>query len=378
LNGADPVLDSSMIAVTIDDTGIVKKADLNSEWYNYTNKRWANAIIVSSDKLSTYNDAKAESIISPSDIKAYLVWIPRYSYKLFNVAGATGTTASTIEITFENKNTTKKTGTANGEYLTHPGFTFGTTELNGFWVGKFEMTGTVDAPTVLSNAVSLRTQRVNKLFETILKFGTDNNVKEDTHMIMNKEWGAIAYLTNSVYGINTEVRLNNSTTYKTGCGELTADAASTSSCDNTYGAVTDYPQSTTGNITGIFDMSGGASEYVMGVLVNADNVLYSGYSTYTNSDFNGLLYNGTTYTGGNAFPDSKYYQTYKVAGHLGDALEETQNWNNDNFKLLNTSNPWYIRGGSCSETKYAGIFNSYYAKGNGVGTTSTRLVICSN
>ena len=43
-----------------------------------------------------------------------------------------------INVEFETKDIPKSNGTSNGEWLTHPAFTFGNTELNGFWVGKFE------------------------------------------------------------------------------------------------------------------------------------------------------------------------------------------------------------------------------------------------
>ena len=65
------------------------------------------------------------------------VWIPRYKYQLFNVEGAQ-TTAQMINIEFENNSTSKSSGTQNSQWLTHPAFTFGDTELNGIWVGKFE------------------------------------------------------------------------------------------------------------------------------------------------------------------------------------------------------------------------------------------------
>lgn len=41
-------------------------------------------------------------------------------------------------IKFVDKNT-KDNGTQVGEYYTHPAFTFGDKELDGIWVGKFEM-----------------------------------------------------------------------------------------------------------------------------------------------------------------------------------------------------------------------------------------------
>ena len=46
LNGADPVLADNLIPVTIANDGTVKKADIATEWYNYGNKVWANAVIL--------------------------------------------------------------------------------------------------------------------------------------------------------------------------------------------------------------------------------------------------------------------------------------------------------------------------------------------
>ena len=81
------------------------------------------------------------------------VWIPRYKYKLFNVSGAT-TSAQMIEIEFENSTTSKSSGSQNGEWLTHPAFTFGTTELNGIWVGKFESSNSTSDLKIMPNVSS--------------------------------------------------------------------------------------------------------------------------------------------------------------------------------------------------------------------------------
>ena len=54
LNGTDPVLEEPLIPVTIENDGTVKKADLESEWYSYENKEWANAIILD-DQYDTLN-----------------------------------------------------------------------------------------------------------------------------------------------------------------------------------------------------------------------------------------------------------------------------------------------------------------------------------
>ena len=42
LNGMDPLLEGSLIPVTIESDGTVKKADIGSEWYSYEKKNWAN------------------------------------------------------------------------------------------------------------------------------------------------------------------------------------------------------------------------------------------------------------------------------------------------------------------------------------------------
>jgi len=143
LNGADPVLETGMIPVTISDTGAVTVADTSTEWYSYTNKQWANAVLVNSTSRGTYINQDGSfnggTSVAETDILAYYVWIPRYKYTFPKANG----NPETISIVFENSSTTKSlpaSGKASGtDYYTHPAFTFGTNnELNGIWVGKFE------------------------------------------------------------------------------------------------------------------------------------------------------------------------------------------------------------------------------------------------
>ena len=165
LNGADPILDEGMVPIYFDGN-TPKTADIKTQWYDYTNKKWANAVLVktSGTKTREYYQTTPNTEVAEEDIYAYFVWIPRYKYTLFNVAGAS-INPVTIPITFESRNTAKSTGTTNGTDLTHPGFTF-SGELNGFWFGKFETTGTGAAPTIKPNVSSLRSQNVSKCFET--------------------------------------------------------------------------------------------------------------------------------------------------------------------------------------------------------------------
>ncbi|MCI5836095.1 MAG: type II secretion system GspH family protein, partial [Firmicutes bacterium] len=46
LNGAYPVLDEKMIAITYTEAGIPKVADESSEWYSYASRKWANAVVL--------------------------------------------------------------------------------------------------------------------------------------------------------------------------------------------------------------------------------------------------------------------------------------------------------------------------------------------
>ena len=137
--------------------------------------------------------------------------------------------------------------------------------------------------------------------------------------------------------------------------------------------------STTGNIYGIYDMSGGAYEYLMGSYNG-----YSGQASSFNSGFSGLNGNGST-VNGIEFPSQKYYDKYTTSdvatacGGIcyGHAFSETSEYYND-FKITPTStSPWVIRGAQyvSYDSFNSGIFG--YASYNGVGSTynSFRVVL---
>ena len=423
LNGGYPRLDDGMIPVVFDTTnGTVIKtvSNTDSSWYSYNNKEWANVVLVNETSRSKYLNTTGVTV-SESDILAYYVWIPRYKYKIWTTGTSAKGQEQEIEIVFEDKTTSKSLGTAVGEYRTHPAFTFGTTELNGIWVGKFETTGTSSTPTVKPDVSSLRNQNVSTQFATAQKlggttYGVSSNV--DSHMMKNSEWGAVAYLSHSKYGVNRELYINNSSSYYTGrsggnVGGSTAintvypDQTSTTQYNN-YGFYTwdgfllnyntntksntrDLTKvgSTTGNITGVYDMSGGAYEYVMGVFANSDGQLWSGYSTSSNSGFTGLVgSSGTSYTG-TTFPDSKYYDVYKASsgttisaltacnGEIcyGHGLSEVKNWYGDLASFVSAGNPWFRRGGYYYNGADAGAFYFNSNTGNASSSSGFRSVL---
>ena len=252
LNGAYPELYGDLVAVTIDNDGTVKKADTTKMWYSYENKIWANAVILNSE-----DNYDAGDIISENDINSYFVWIPRYRYKIFNDGNYTsaingtpssyGSSVQTIEVVFESKLSVKSIGSITDEWLTHPAFTLGNRELNGIWVGKFETTGQIRNTNIKPSAVAIKSSNVKEVFEIAYNYKRDL----DSHLIKNTEWGAVAYLSHSEYGINEKISSNDNASYLTGY-----------SATSPYNTVTGYKASTTGNISGIYDMSGGLSDAV--------------------------------------------------------------------------------------------------------------------
>ena len=402
-----PDLDDGMIPVVISDTGITKTISKDdTSWYNYKKKQWANVVLVNSSSRSKYLNTSGVTV-SEDDILAYYVWIPRYKYKIWSVDNESKTgQEQEINIIFESKTDERTLGTQIGEYRTHPAFNFGNTELNGIWVGKFETTGSANTPTIKPNVQSLRNQNVSTQFTTSQKLGTStygSTSKVDSHMMKNSEWGAVAYLSHSKYGVNREVYINNSEGYYTGrsggdvggntsINTVYTDQTSTTQY-NTYGFYTwdgyllEYNTnnktnthdiskvaSTTGNITGVYDMSGGAWEWVMGVFANSDGALWSGMNSNYNSGFTGLLgSNGDSYTGVD-FPNSKYYDVYKAANGIsinaltacdggicyGHGLSEVSVWYYDNIQFISANFPWLRRGGYYKGDLYsaqAGVFD---------------------
>ena len=193
----------------------------------------------------------------------------------------------------------------------------------------------------------------------------------DTHMIKNSEWGAVAYLSHSKYGTCTdgtcnEIGINNNPRYITGCGAKAGSSSSTT-C-NAYNTTTGMLASTTQNIYGVYDMSGGAGEYVMGK-ISADG------SEYDNSG-----YTDSTY------PDAKYYDKYSYStsnstrkrSKLGDGIKEvyaaTNGWYGNNSVLAYYKYPWFGRGSSYNDEQQ-GLFSSSAQDGDYQHFASSRLII---
>ena len=255
--------------------------DAKGNWYDYGKKQWANAITVKKEALSKYQGK--DRVVDQADILGFWVYIPRYTYEVMRRDGTDKPVKEqNFDIKFENTKTPKKrplackTGKgkdyriecnvsrelplAGGEvstWTTHPAFSFGKKELNGFWFGKFETTGTKSQPTVLPNEIHIFTgydynnednNKVSTFYSLATTVGINdpNNVNIDSskpvavnnnhhlkafssRMVNNNDWGAAVYLSASKYGAgynrvqinsNSELRERDRNSYygTTGCG----------------------------------------------------------------------------------------------------------------------------------------------------------------
>ena len=344
-----------------------------------------------------------------------------------------------------------------GDSIVHPAFE--AFDSNGFWVGKFETgynqnnDGSVMPPNANSwntagaqhnetnstkviikpNVYSWRGIQVANAFYTSYHYQRDL----ESHMMKNTEWGAVAYLTQSKYGrceekdggtTCDEVRINNSQSFITGmsatyaptCGytnlretcniyetlnSLYIDGGNSYNYYNKESKVA----STTGNYTGVYDMAGGALEYVMGVMLDKDGKLSSGRNDKYNSNFVGTLTNPedgevlskttwTTSDGGIEWPNKRYYDTYNYSdtdqnfnkGLFGDGTKEfgpfyqlkyngtlrrVGGWNADAAFFVAWGLPWFIRGGDFTYGTDAGIAAFNRKHGDMDNSSGFRIVL---
>lgn len=368
---ASPELPDGMIPIKFDGE-VIKKADINNQdndWYNYYEGKWANAVMVNSETRTNYMNATAGTTITSSDILAYYVWIPRYSYELFS---ENQTTMKQICINFENSTDTKQNGNKEGSLLIHPSFTFGNTEQNGIWVSKFKSTGSITSPTAKPNTGISKLALISRQYQQSQNFNqyltTTGQNNYDVHMLKNTDWGAISYLAYSQYGI-----CNN--------GDSTCNSIAENTTDYSGGGsgwmIQNINQSTTNNIYGVYDMKSSKQEHVMGNfgVIVGQNLEYP-YSAddknYNHSNFIGQIYN----TNANDYVSSKarntkecrtvgdsdcYYEGIlneqdNYYGYYGNPIEFPSNKYYDLYELTTQSGDYdkslaYIKGDATYEIK---------------------------
>jgi type IV pilus assembly protein PilA len=373
----EPKLAGGMTPIKWNGTKWVDTTENDSEWYNYTttDKKWANA--------------------RTSDGSMW-VWVPRYIYKISS--GWHTSTVGTIDIQLSkgiddnwnsssigNINTDTTSNASNGTWTNPPAFDFGSTKLTGIWVAKFKASNSNDNVKVVPSVASWRSITINDIFNKVRSMETNaiygwgtSGSGMDTHLAKNTEWGAVAYLSKSTYGKNDEVWVNNSNTFTTGCAGTSATSGSATGCINAYDSTYGIQASTTGNIYGIYDMSGGW-EYTSSYLAN--------------SNINLTTYGNSVYTA-----DSKYKNVYTVAAtdtdvnnylltisSKGDALYEIGTyttsiklWYNDYPYMPKTDSPWLARAGDYYLGSSAGIFSIGSINGGALSNYGFRPVLAVN
>ena len=323
------------------------------DWYDYSAKEWAN--------------------VKTSDGSMW-VWILRFAYSIPS-AGYHTSTATEISIEFmkgtsnegANGRTTFQNASGAGNWNIHPAFNYGQT-VSGIWVAKFEASQS-DASTssmgssgeikVQPGVQSWRSISVNDIYTNCLNYNKTLN----SHMMKNDEWGAVAYLSRSKYGKNNEVTINDNGSYYTGGGS-----------ENAY--VNNGAQSTTGNVYGVYDMSGGACEYVAAYVNNENYTL----TTYGSSLVRGVAKAKNVYN--KASTDSITNNYNQNAGVYGDAVYETStsgtgitSWHSAYSIFPSESVPFFIRGGNYTGDTVNGIFGFENNSGDIDSNSSFRPVL---
>ena len=414
----EPEIVDGLIPVKLSASGdtVTTVSENDVTWYNYDDKKWANAVLVTNNgthgngTTREYYLTHIGETVAESDILAYYVWIPRYSYQVWAYSGSDSAgSPHEIPIKFVDIDIIDE-ASAIGDYYTHPAFWWDNDsdgvreegeELSGIWVGKFKTHHTSFTTTSSQNlnctSSSCDSSKYNNLrilpnvrpitgnapksgfflsrsMETSGNdFGIDPSTT-DSHMMKNSEWGAVAYLSHSKYGINGEIRANNTMnivyngdtrTFLTGCGAGTPDEEVEAACDIQYGAVLSgiYPQSTTGNVTGIFDMSTSQTtyEYVMG--------FYGSDSTYDAKYYDS--YSGNQFYANTGLESLDNCTLATCGGH---ALNETKKWYNDYASFGSSNLVCFYRGGYGNPSG-AGLFSVGGQNCVGYGNYSFRLVL---
>ncbi len=389
---------------------------------------------------SYYQKAKAGTVISMDDINTMWVWIPRYSYTIKSEDGInyfgkkeTGRTdmpsralPGEIDVKFitvsenDSEGSAKYTKEEASGWFTPPGFTFGDKDLSGIWLGKFETSslesciGTSVANTgcdlesltvqIKPNVTSWRSIRVSTLELVSMGLTKNENIygfdnTYDSHTAKDSEWALITYLTQSKYGKygnslytgeNKQVYMNNHSGYVTGCSAGQGTADNIRQCVNQYDDMVNNGEgkgylgagaSTTGNIYGIYDVNGGAWEYTMGVLEER-----TGETQELNSGYKGQIGDGS-FIEGRDWPIKKYYNVYTTNSSItacngstckGYALNEVANWYDDRATVVDTTSPWFVRGGTDYGSTNAGVFAYGRRQGYIHSSFTFRIVLIPN
>ena len=369
-----PKVTTGMIPIKWKNNTWVVCSQDDAEWYNYNDKKeWANVML--SDGTYKADTVAVGQTVAESDLGSMYVWIPRYAYKIageknIEVTFLKGNTNEGVDgATYTTDQTTDTTKTA----IVHPAFNLGGTELNGFWVAKFEASGTNKDGNAVGNASSsaageqyapdsttIAKSLPNKISWGYISIGESEKRSMDiattdkekfgltsgtnSHLIKNSEWGAVAYLSYSKYG---NIPMTNGTgSLVTGSHwyDIYTGQGPKSETDETYYSYDESHNyntsngilaSTTKNVTGVYDMAGGAWEGVAGYLDNSNAKL----SAFGKSEDGSIQY----------FENGKLNSKYT---NLWDSYEVSEEEKNNKVTLSDGTVETGLWDGSKTALKY--------------------------
>lgn len=381
-NPNPPIIDSdNMVPVNWNGSNWIVTNEENWDYsYDQTNKKWANVMLRDTLVLENMTNSQVQSatidvmngkkVTTPGSM---LVWIPRYAYKI-SYYSSSSKTGTPVGYSDARGFTDSRGRTPNGMdkpvtsisvgnyYRPHPAFEDGSKtgftqgewnkRITGIWIGKFETTQKNN------NKVTIRPNSATYISQSIGTFYTEaqNLNIANSHLIKNSEWGALAYLTESIYGRNkTAVTKNDA---------LVSNKITTG--EGNY--VSNKNQSTTGNVYGVYDTVGGAYEYTAGYVADSSRNTGNSFASTNNSNNNKTV--STQYsTVYESTQNDSYSENYteNLNKKFGDAIFETST-SSSGSKSWYSAYSYFV--GNYSGTKYPFISRSGYYKDTSAGTFS--------
>ena len=214
--------------------------------------------------------------------------------------------------------------------------------------------------------------RIGNIYTVSRNYSPENN----SHLMKNSEWGVVAYLSYSNYGIGKETIVAQSTNTITGGSSKESEIYTTN-----------VGQSTTGNAWGIYDIFG-TYEYVASyanngysqLTSNGQTLIDAGTSEEKSEKRTVQVYEASNE--GNGTADNQEIN-YKLSGEkmFGDAIYEsstfysdsTSSWQDAYAVIPYTNYPFFHRG--YVYRSYSAMFSFYYASGANGNYCSFRPVL---
>ena len=305
--------------------------------------------------------------------------------------------------------------------------------LDGVY-GKQEGTGhtwlngevAIKYPTFQGKTYSMNYININDAFNITRALTESGNIyglsiDTDSHLMKNSEWGAVAYLSQSQYGLNgtnvyvNNANLNNSTeSVYAVTGMCSAESADKGAVETTIEKINSIegntPQdnlytwdqlngqkaSSTGTIYGVYDMSGGTWERTAGYVANGNRNLktygrsftYDGETLKTTSTKYTTIYPHSSNDKSGASTDiieTLNKENYDLNNRIyGDGIRETsiqgtsnESWYSDHSFFPALDSPFVMRGGNYIVGSDAGLFAFRRTDGYSNYSNGFRAVLCA-